>query len=81
MNGLSVLRITVDLVIFACLNSREFQILGLFTKFRIREFAFFYSRAMIIIIFTTFLNLFSSQNQKPREYYQIYSMFEVSQFY
>ena len=27
---------TVDLVIFACLNFREFIILGLFTKFRIR---------------------------------------------
>ena len=29
---------TVDLVIFACLNFREFLILWLFTKFRIREF-------------------------------------------
>ena len=27
---------TVDLVIFACLNFREFLILGLFTRFRIR---------------------------------------------
>ena len=34
---------TVDLVILACLNFREFMILGLFTKFRIREFLFFFS--------------------------------------
>ena len=31
---------TVDLVIFACSNFREFLILRLFTKFRIREFSF-----------------------------------------
>ena len=30
-------RNTIDLVIFACLDSREFVILGLFTKSRIRE--------------------------------------------
>ena len=65
---------TVDLVIFACLNFREFLIWGLFTKFRIREF--FFSSAIIIIIFVRFLNLPSSRNSqklKPREYYQIYS--------
>ena len=32
--------ITVALVIFACLNFRKYLILGLFTKFRIREFSF-----------------------------------------
>ena len=42
---------TVDLVNFAGLNFREFPILGLFTKFRIREFSFFLSSAIIIIIF------------------------------
>ena len=31
----------VDLVIFACLNFREFLILGLFTKFRIRKIFYF----------------------------------------
>ena len=31
---------TVDQVIFAGLNFREFLILALFTKFRIREFSF-----------------------------------------
>ena len=46
--------ITVDLVIFACLNFREFRILALFTKFRIREF--FFISAIIIIIFSKFLN-------------------------
>ena len=46
--------ITVDLVIFACLNFREFRILALFTKFRIGEF--FYISAIIIIIFARFLN-------------------------
>ena len=30
--------VTVDLVIFACVNFREFLILGFFTKFRVREF-------------------------------------------
>ena len=48
---------TVDLVIFACLHFREFLILGLFTKFRIREFSFFFSTATIIIIFAGVLNL------------------------
>ena len=33
---------TVDLVILACFNFREFIILGLFTKFRIREFSSFF---------------------------------------
>ena len=48
--------ITVNLVIFACLNFREFLILGLFTKFRIHEFSFFFSSAIIVIIFARFLN-------------------------
>ena len=47
---------TVDLIIFAFLNFREFQILGLFTKFIICEYSFFFSSAIIIIIFTRFLN-------------------------
>ena len=47
---------TVDMVIFTCLNFHEFPILRLFTKFRIREFSFFFSSAFIIIIFAIFLN-------------------------
>ena len=47
---------TVDLVIFAYSNFRGFLILRLFTKFRIREFSFFFSSAIIKIIFTRFLN-------------------------
>ena len=47
---------SVDLVIFACSNFREFLILGLFTKFTIREFSFFFSSAIIIIISTLYLN-------------------------
>ena len=47
---------TVDLVIFAYLNSREFLVLGLFTEFRICEFSFFFSRAIIITILAKFLN-------------------------
>ena len=31
---------TVDLVIFECSNIREFMLLGLFTKFKIRKFSF-----------------------------------------
>ena len=41
---------TVDLVIFACLNFREFPIWGPFTNFRIREYSFFFSTAIIKII-------------------------------
>ena len=48
--------ITVDLVIFACLNFRAFLILGLFTKFRVRIFLFFFSSAIRKIFFTSFLN-------------------------
>ena len=59
---------TGDLVIFACLNFREFPILGLFTKFRIREFSFFFSSATIIIIFAGFLN---SLICAPREIFKI----------
>ena len=52
---------TVDLVIFACLNFREFLILRLFTKFRIREFSFFSSSSI-------FLNRFlNSRGCPPRE--------------
>ena len=47
---------TVDLVIFACLNFREFLILGLFTKFSIREYSFFFISAIELIIFVRFLN-------------------------
>ena len=48
----------VDLVIFVCLNFRGFVILGLLTKFRIREFHFtlFFSSAVIIISFARFSN-------------------------
>ena len=55
---------TVYLVIFAGLNFREFLILGFFTKFRIREFLFFFSIAIRIIIFARFLN---SRICSPRE--------------
>ena len=49
--------ITVDLVIFACLNFRAFMICGLLTKFRICEFLFFFSSPFIIIIFKKFVLL------------------------
>ena len=73
------LRPTVDLVIFASSNFREFLILGLLTKFRIRKFFFFFSiyynnfREIL-----EFANLSSSRNSrklKPCEYYpQIHSI-------
>ena len=50
---------TVGLIIFKCLNFREFLILGLFTNIRIHEFSFFFghvSSTIIIIIFARFLN-------------------------
>ena len=57
------------------LHFREFLILRLFSKFRIREFSFFVSSAIIIIIFREILEIanLSSRKLKPREYYQIYS--------
>ena len=39
-----------------CLNFREFLIFRLFTKFRIREFTFFFSSSIGIIIFARFWN-------------------------
>ena len=38
---------TVDRVIFACLNFSKCLILGLFTEFKIREFTFFFSIALL----------------------------------
>ena len=70
---------TVDLIIFARLNFRDFPILGLFPKIRFREISFFSSSSIIIIILYEILdlaNLSSSRNSrklKPREYYQIYN--------
>ena len=55
---------TVNLVIFACFNFREFPILGLFTKFRIRDFSFVLRGAIIKINFARFLN---SRIYPPRE--------------
>ena len=46
-SGYDKLHYTVDLVIFACLHFREFLILGLFTKFKIRVFSFFCSSDII----------------------------------
>ena len=46
---------TVDLVIFACLNFREFLISRLFTISKICEFSFFFSSAITVIIFARFL--------------------------
>ena len=71
---------TVDLVIFACLDYREFVILGLFTKFRTRKLSISMIGSTIIIIFREiliFANSSFSRNSrklKPREYYQIYSI-------
>ena len=45
-----------SMVIFGCSNFREFLILGLFTKIRIREFSFFFSSANLQILFAGFLN-------------------------
>ena len=72
---------TVYLVIFACSNICKFLILELFTKFRIREFSFFFRSDIIIVIFARFWNsnFSSSRNSrklKPREYYQIYIISE-----
>ena len=40
---------TVDLVIFVCLNSRDFLNLRIFKKLRIRKFSFLFRSAIIII--------------------------------
>ena len=61
---------TVDLI--ACLHFREFLGLGLFTKFRLREFSSVFSSVIIVKIrdILEFANLSSSRKLKPREYYQ-----------
>ena len=69
---------------FACLDFREFVVLGLFTKFRIRELSISMIGSTHDIIFCKilkFTSLLSSQNVqklKPREYwaYQIYVIIE-----
>ena len=69
---------TVDLVTFACLNFRKFLTLGLVATFRIREFSFFYSGTIIIIIFARFLNSRicpPSRKLNPREIYRMYSIY------
>ena len=70
---------TVDLVImviFAIFNFREFPNFQVFTKFRIREFSFFFSSGIIIIIYARFLNSrIYRKKLKPRDY-QIYSIYE-----
>ena len=58
------------MVIFACLNFGEFLILGLFTKFGIREFSLLFSNAIMIIIFVRYFN----SRICLRKYYQIYSI-------
>ena len=55
---------TVDLVIFACVNFRQFPIFGFLTGLRIRKFPFFFSSAIIKIIFARFFN---SLIYTPRE--------------
>ena len=65
----------MDLVIFVCFNFREFLIFVLFTKFRIRDFSFFFSRAIIIIIFARFLN---SRICLPRKICENYSLVNIT---
>ena len=62
--GPGIIIYTLNLVIFAWLNFREFLILRLFTKITTREFLFFSGGAIFIIIFPRFLN---SQICPPRE--------------
>ena len=50
---------TVDLVIYARLNFREFLILELFTKFIIREFSFFLSSSILIALLKLQLRYFN----------------------
>ena len=64
LKWLMYFRHIVNLVIFACLNFREFLILELFTKNKICKLSFFFSSAIIIIIFAVFLN---SEICSPRE--------------
>ena len=56
--------ITVDPVIFACLDFREFVILGLFAMSRIRKLSISMIGSTIRIIFARFLN---SRICAPRE--------------
>ena len=84
-----ILMPAVHVLIFACLNFRGFLILGLFTKLKIREFSFFFSSAIIIIIFVTFFNLSSLQNSRKLKspnitrstVYQMTAQFLFLEFY
>ena len=77
---------TVDLVIFACLNFREFVILRLFARSRLRELSILMIGSAIIIIIallnttTKLVNRSSSRNLrklKLREYY-IYHIYSIA---
>ena len=70
---------TVDLVIFACLEFREFVVLGLFTNHIIRELwismiGSAHNNNFREILNFANLSLRISRNLKSREYYQIYSI-------
>ena len=74
---------TVDLIIFACLNFREFVILVLFTKSIIRELSILMigsahnNNFCEIIKFASLSSSRISRKLKPREYEQIYSIYGV----
>ena len=74
----------MDQVIFACLDFRDFVILGLFTKSRIYELSISmiesaYNNKFHKII--KFANLASLRKLKPREYYQIYSIWQPPYYF
>ena len=75
---------TVALVIFACLNFREFVFLGLFTKSRIRESSISMmgsaqnNNFRDILKFANLSFTRNSRKLKPREYYQISSISPAS---
>ena len=71
----------MDLVIFACLDFRDFVILGLFTKSRIYELSISMIESAYNNKFRKIIKLASSRKLKPREYYQIYSIWQPTYYF
>ena len=61
VTGIQEYNTTVDLVIFACSNFREFLILGLFSFTKFRIFSFFFSSSIKIILFVRFWKIKTSR--------------------
>ena len=79
--SMECLCVTVDLVIFACLDFREFVIIGFLCFWNLRIIDFddrwhYYNNFRGILKFENLSSSRNSRKLKPREYYQICSIFD-----